>query len=148
MWYFLHATSILRLLALASLLLGFSIMFLFIFVTHQPHDVPGVTAAEGLAEGEREEDHGEDDEGAEVGPQVLLHRLFHNAGEGENANYREGEQQLESQEAKHLQEKNNQKYLFMGTKVDKSKNRKTRIQFILLPMTGLNLLKIKIRLRV
>lgn len=78
---------------------------MFVSVTHQPHDVPGVTAAEGLVEGKRDEDHSEDDVGAEVGPQVVLHCLFDNAGEGENTNYREGEQQLESQEAKHLQVK-------------------------------------------
>lgn len=70
--------------------------------THQPHDVPGVTPTEGLAAAEGDGDHDEDDEGAEVSLPVVLHRLFHHAGEGEHTHHAEGEQQLESQDAEHL----------------------------------------------
>lgn len=64
-----------------------------------------MTPAEGPAAAEGEGHHDEDDEGAEVGPQVFLHDLFHDAGEGEHADDAKGEQQLERQDAKHLQEK-------------------------------------------
>lgn len=68
-------------------------------MTYQSHDVPGVAAAEWLAEAEGRGQHDEDDEGAEVGPQVGLHGLFDHAGEGEHAHHAEGEEQLESQDA-------------------------------------------------
>lgn len=61
-----------------------------------------MTSPEGLAEAEGRGDHQEDDDGADVGPQVGLHRLFDAAGEGEHAHHAEGEQQLESQDAEHL----------------------------------------------
>lgn len=64
-----------------------------------------MTPTEGLAAVEGDGDHGEDDEGAEVGPQVGLHRLFDHTREGEHTHHTEGEQQLESQDAEHLREK-------------------------------------------
>ena len=70
--------------------------------THQSHDVPGVTPTEGLAAAEGDGDHDEDDEGAEVGRQVGLHRFFDHVGEGEHAHHAEGEQQLDGQDAEHL----------------------------------------------
>ncbi len=73
-----------------------------VFVTHQSHDVPGMTSTEGRAAVEGDGDHDEDDEGAEVGPQIGLHRLFDHAGEGEHTHHTEGEQQLESEDAEHL----------------------------------------------
>ncbi len=63
-----------------------------------------MTSAEGLAAVEGGGDHNEDHEGADVGPNVVLHRLFDHAGEGEHAHHAEGEQQLESQDAEHLHE--------------------------------------------
>lgn len=73
------------------------------FVTHQSHNVPGVTAAEGLAEAEGNGDHNEDKEGAEIRPQVFLHGAFDHAREGEHAHHTEGEQQLDGQDAEDLQ---------------------------------------------
>lgn len=73
-----------------------------VFLTHQSHNVPGVTAAEGLAVAEGDGDHSKDDEGADVGPQVDMHRLFDHSGEGEHTHHAEGEQQLECQDAEHL----------------------------------------------
>lgn len=72
------------------------------FLTHQSHNVPRVTAAEGLAEAEDAGNHDEDDVGADVDPDVLLHGLFDFVGEGEHAHHTEGEQQLDSQDAEHL----------------------------------------------
>ena len=72
------------------------------FLTHQAHDVPRVPTPEGLAVGEGDGDHGEDDDGAEEDPQVVLHRCFHHAGEGEHTHHAEGEDQLQSQDAEHL----------------------------------------------
>lgn len=76
------------------------------FLAHQCHDVPGVTATEGLAEAEGDGDHDEDDEGADVHPDVVLHGLFDNAGEGEHTHYTEGEEQLDGQDAEHLKKHN------------------------------------------
>jgi len=70
--------------------------------THQRHDVPGVPSTDGLAAAEGHGDHDEDEDGAEVRPQVGLHRVFDHAGEGEHTRHTEGEQQLESQDAEHL----------------------------------------------
>lgn len=70
--------------------------------SHQSHDVPGVTPAEGLEAAEGDGDHDEDDVGAEVEPQVFLHGVFDHAGEGEHAHHAEGEEQLESQDAEDL----------------------------------------------
>lgn len=75
-----------------------------VFVTHQSHNIPGVTATEGLAAAEGDGDHNEDDEGAEVCPQVFLHGVFDHAREGEHTHHAEGEQQLEGQDAEDLQE--------------------------------------------
>lgn len=73
-----------------------------VFLTHQSHNVPGVTATEGLAAVEGNADHNEDDEGTDVWPQVGLHGVFDYAGEGEHTHHTEGEQQLESQDAEDL----------------------------------------------
>lgn len=59
-------------------------------------------ASEGVAQDEGDDHHGKDDEGAAVGPVVGLHRLFDHRGEGEDTHRAEGEEQLEGQEAKHL----------------------------------------------
>lgn len=83
--------------------INYKYFFAPVFVTHKSHDVPGVTPTEGLAAVEGDGDHSEDDEGADVGPQVVLHRLFDHAGEGEHTHHAEGEQQLQSQDCKHLQ---------------------------------------------
>lgn len=72
------------------------------FETHQSHDVPGMTSTEGLAAVQGGGDHGEDDEGANVGPKVFLHRIFDHTGEGEHTHHTEGEQQLENHDAEHL----------------------------------------------
>lgn len=58
-----------------------------------------MAAAERFAEAEGRGQHDEDDEGAEVGPQVSLHGLFDHAGEGEDTHHAEGEEQLEGQDA-------------------------------------------------
>lgn len=70
--------------------------------SHQSHDVPGVTPAEGLEAAEGDGDHDEDDVGAEVEPQVSLHSVFDHAGESEHTHHAEGEEQLESQDAEDL----------------------------------------------
>lgn len=71
-------------------------------MTNQANNVPRVAAAEGLAETEGRGQHDEDDEGAEVGPQVRLHGLLDHTGEGEDTHHAEGEEQLESQDAEDL----------------------------------------------
>lgn len=73
------------------------------FVTHQSHNIPGVMATEGLAAAEGNGDHNEDDEGAEICPQVFLHGVFDRAREGEHTHHAEGEQQLKGQDAEDLQ---------------------------------------------
>lgn len=62
-----------------------------------------MAAAEGFAAVKGDGDHDEDDEGAEVRPQVGLHGLFDDAGEGEQTYHAEGEEQLKSQDAEDLQ---------------------------------------------
>lgn len=61
-----------------------------------------MTPTEGLAAAEGDGNHDEDDEGAEVGRQVGLHRLFDHVAEGEHTHHAEGEQQLDGQDAEHL----------------------------------------------
>lgn len=72
-------------------------------VTHQTDDVPGVFASEGLGAVQSNADHEEDDEGANVNPNVPLHRLLHHTREGEHAHHAECEHQLQGQDAEHLQ---------------------------------------------
>ena len=59
----------------------------------------------GLEEAEADGHQKEDHDGANVDPEVGIHSFFDCAGEGEHTHYTEGEQQLDSQDAKHLQVK-------------------------------------------
>lgn len=84
----------------AALISLYCVTFSDIFgvLTHQSHDVPGVTPTEGLAAAEGDGDHDEDDEGAEVGRQVGLHCFFDHVAEGEHTYHAEGEEQLDGQD--------------------------------------------------
>lgn len=66
-----------------------------------------MTSTERLAEAEGDGHHGEDDEGADVGPQVVDNRLFDHSGEGEDTDHTEGEEQLQRQDAEDLKNNNN-----------------------------------------
>lgn len=91
-----------------------AVKYIFNIAAHQPHDVPRVTPAEGLAAGEGDGHYSKHDEGAEVGPQIGLHHLFNSAGEGEHTDHAEGEHQLEGQDTKHLQEETRDTLTIIG----------------------------------
>lgn len=87
--------------------------------THQSHQIPGMLPTEGPAPDQTQTDHQEDYNGADVDPDVRLHRFLHYTGECEHRHDAEGHHQLQGDEAKHLGEKRKRQQTTV-TSLDKS----------------------------